>query len=73
MPTAILAAAEDERVQRLLGAIGYTTTHERERQFDASVARIRQHLQSPDAARVHASTLAQNFTAREATTDPRCS
>ena len=60
-----LAAVEDERVQRLLAAMGFASSHDREKQFDASVARVRRHAQTAEVARAHAGTLAQSFPARD--------
>src|SRR5262245_39580826 len=60
-----LAAAEDERVQRLLAAMGHASGTDRERQFDASVARVRRHLETAELARTQAGILAQGFPTRD--------
>jgi len=62
-----LASAEDERVHRLLTAMGAETEHDRGRQYDAAVARVRRPAVTADAARDHAAKLAGAF----ATADER--
>ena len=57
-----LASNEDALITRLLTEMGYTAAYEREREFDASVTRVRQYTENPDAARAHATTLARSFT-----------
>jgi hypothetical protein len=57
-----LAAAEDERVHRLLSAMGFTEEFEHNRQYDAAVARVSRHSETAAAARDHAVTLAKTFT-----------
>lgn len=59
-----LASVEDERVHRLLGQMGYTSESERNREYDASVARLRL-TQTPEASLAHATSLAQNFPLHE--------
>ena len=60
-----LASAEDARVQRWLVAMGYASEFERNHQFNAAVARVRQQAQLPAMAEAHAATLAQAFTTQE--------
>lgn len=60
-----LAAADDERVHRLLGAMGFTADYDRDKHYDASVSRVSRHSQSAELARNHAATLAQSFSTRE--------
>ena len=59
-----LAAAEDARVLRLLGLMGCSDS-ERDRSYDAAVARVSRHSQNLESARSYAATLAQTFTTRE--------
>jgi uncharacterized tellurite resistance protein B-like protein len=60
-----LSAAEDERVQRLLTAMGFSSDYESAAQYDAAVARVSRHSITVDATAAHARTLAQNFTTPE--------
>ena len=60
-----LASAEDERINRLLTAMGFATDYDRGKQYDASIGRINRHSQTAGAARTHTATLAQLFTTRE--------
>jgi uncharacterized tellurite resistance protein B-like protein len=60
-----LAAAEDDRLIKVLKIMGYVTEYDRHAQFDASVARVRPHLFSVDSAQAQAMVLAQNFYNRE--------
>src|SRR4051812_42430046 len=57
-----LARAEEARVEQLLAKMGVESDYDRNRDFDASVTRVRQHSQSADAARACVGRLAQNFT-----------
>lgn len=57
-----LAAVEDANVQRLLAAMGHNTDFDRNKHYDAAVARLRRHTESVEAARTHATTLAKSFT-----------
>ena len=59
-----LAAAEDARVLRLLGLMGFSDS-ERDRSYDAAVARVSRHSQNVESARSYAATLAHTFTTRE--------
>ncbi len=60
-----LTSAEDQRIVRLLAALGYETDYDRGKQYDASVTRISRHSQSAAEARAHTSLLAANFTSSE--------
>jgi hypothetical protein len=60
-----LAAAEDERVQRLLTAMGFATEHDRNKQYDTSVSRVSRHSSTAAAVKTHAVALAKNFATRE--------
>jgi uncharacterized tellurite resistance protein B-like protein len=60
-----LASVEDERVQTLLIAMGFATDYDRGRHHDASVTRVSRHTGTAEAARAHATALAQSFTTRE--------
>jgi uncharacterized tellurite resistance protein B-like protein len=60
-----LAAVEDERVQRLLVAMGFATGYDRSKQYDASVSRVSRHSATAAAARTYATTLARSFASRE--------
>lgn len=60
-----LASAEDERVHRLLTAMGFVTDYDRGKQYDAAIGRVSSHSQTAAAARAHVATLAQSFTTRE--------
>jgi uncharacterized tellurite resistance protein B-like protein len=60
-----LAATEDERLVRLLTAMGFTTEYDRGKHFDASVSRVSRHSSTAASARTHALALARKFTSRE--------
>ena len=60
-----LASAEDERVLRLLGAMGYSTDYDRTRHYDAAVSRVSRHSQTASNAQAYAHQQAQAFTTRE--------
>ena len=60
-----LARAEEARVQQLLGAMGFQSDYDRDREFDASVTRIRREVQNPDDATDVASKLTSCFTTPE--------
>lgn len=57
-----LARVEDGRVKILLASMGLETEYDRGREFDAAVTRVRPHVETQQAARDHASTLAALFT-----------
>ena len=56
-----LARAEEARVQQLLGAMGFRSDYDRNREFDASVTRVRREAQTPEEATACAVKLAGNF------------
>lgn len=56
-----LCSAEDERVERLFSAMGLDPGYDREREFDASVTRVRKHSQNPEDSCAHAVELARSF------------
>lgn len=60
-----LAEAEDERVQRLLTAMGFTSEYDRASQYDAAVSRLARHSGTADAATRQVSALAQQFNTAE--------
>ncbi len=60
-----LAAAEDDRVQRLLAAMGFASEYDRSKEYDASISRVSRHSGTAAAARDHAAALAQSFTTRD--------
>lgn len=60
-----LAAAEDERIGRLLASLGFDDEVDRAKHYDASVSRISRHSATRDAARAHAIQLARQFTTPE--------
>ena len=60
-----LASAEDERVLRLLGTMGFTTDYDRSKHYDATVTRVSRHSQTAESARAYAATLAQAFSSSE--------
>jgi uncharacterized tellurite resistance protein B-like protein len=60
-----LTTVEDERVHRLLGSMGLPSDYDRDKYYDASVSRVSRHSQTAEAARIHATTLAQAFSTRE--------
>ena len=49
-----LASAEDERVHRLLRAMGFATDYDCDKHYDASIARVSRHSQTAESARPHA-------------------
>jgi hypothetical protein len=59
-----LSSVEDERLQKLLAAMGFTDELDRQREFDAAVTRIRPHVQSIYKAKELALGLAGEFTLR---------
>lgn len=60
-----LAAVEDERIGRLLAALGCASDYDRAKQYDASVARVSRHSTTRDAARAYANQQASQFTTPE--------
>ena len=59
-----LTTVEDEQLQKLLAAIGYTEEFDRQREFDAAVTRMRPFVQSIQQAKEKALSLADAFTTR---------
>jgi len=60
-----LSSAEDERLQKLLAAMGFTDEIDRQREFDAAVTRIRPNIQSIHKAKELALGLADAFKDRK--------
>ena len=60
-----LTAIEDEQLQKLLTAFGYTEEFDRQREFDAAVTRMRPFVQSLQQAKEQALLLAAAFTSRK--------
>jgi uncharacterized tellurite resistance protein B-like protein len=60
-----LASVEDQRIRRVMEEFGLSTEYDRNQFYDQSVARVREHLQSGEAARAHAGSLAQAFSRPE--------
>lgn len=60
-----LAAKEDERIHRLLTALGYASEYDQNVQYDSALRRVSPHAQNGNAARQHAVTLADAFTTAE--------
>jgi len=60
-----LTAVEDDRVQGLLGQLGFDSEYDRGKQYDASVSRVSRHSQTAEAARTYAAELAQVLSAHE--------
>ena len=56
---------EDERVLRLLGAMGYETDYDRNRYYDAAVTRVSRHSQNAESARAYAETQSHVFASRD--------
>jgi nicotinamide mononucleotide adenylyltransferase len=59
-----LTSFEDEQLQKLLAAMGFTDETDRQREFDAAVTRTRPVIQSIHQAKTQALLLADAFTAR---------
>ena len=59
-----LTSFEDEQLQQLLTAMGFTDEIDRQREFDAAVTKIRPNIQSIHKAKTLALLLADEFTAR---------
>jgi hypothetical protein len=60
-----LASAEDATLHQLLGRMGVESRYDQDRELDAAVTRVRQHLGSPAAAEDYVKGLAQRFAATE--------
>jgi nicotinamide mononucleotide adenylyltransferase len=59
-----LTTFEDEQLQKLLAAMGFTDEADRQREFDATVTRMRPSIQSIHQAKTQALALAAIFTQR---------
>lgn len=59
-----LTTFEDEQLQKLLAAMGFTDEADRQREFDAAVTRMRPSIQSIHQAKTQALALAATFTQR---------
>jgi uncharacterized tellurite resistance protein B-like protein len=57
-----LTSSEEATVQEILAAMGVKPGYDREREFDASVTRVRKHTSTAEAARAHGVNLARSFT-----------
>jgi len=60
-----LSSAEDERVLRLLLAMGFQTEEDRRRQYDDSITRVSRHSVNASSANAYAETMAKAFTTSE--------
>jgi uncharacterized tellurite resistance protein B-like protein len=60
-----LAPVEDERIHRLLGAMGFSLEYERSKEYNASATRIQGHAGTEEKARAHAAELAKAFSTRD--------
>ena len=59
-----LTTVEDEQLEKVLAAFGYTEEFDRQREFDAAVTRMRPFAQSIQKAKQQALLLADAFTTR---------
>lgn len=59
-----IASSEEDQGRRLLGEMGFQSVHERSREFDAAVTRIRRHSLTAADTRTYAHTLALTFQGR---------
>jgi hypothetical protein len=60
-----LAAAEDERILRLLAAMEHGTDYDCGKQYNEALTRVSRHSPTVASARAYIATLAQLFTTRE--------
>lgn len=60
-----LTSTEDARIEGLLAAMDLELEFERQRAWDDSVTRVRQHTQTAEKVRRHAAELAKQFTQPE--------
>jgi len=60
-----LAAVEDDRVQKLLAAMGDESEYDRDKHYDEAVSRVSRHSQTIESARNHAAALAKTFSTPE--------
>lgn len=56
-----LASSEDVGLRRILGEMGFKSVYDRNKEFDASVTRVRPYAETGDMARKHAATLVVVF------------
>ena len=59
-----LTTVEEEQLQKLLTAMGYAEESDRQREFDATVTRVRPFIQSLQKAKERALALADAFSTR---------
>ena len=59
-----LSTVKDERLDKLLVAMGHTAEHDRDREFDAAVTRIRPHVHPVVKSRKRMIELASEFKSR---------
>ena len=59
-----LTTVEDEQLEKVLAAFGYTEEFDRQREFDAAVTRMRPFVQSIQQAKERVLLLAEAFTTR---------
>ncbi len=60
-----LASAEDERIHRLLTALGHVTEYERAQEYDAAVSRLSRPTSTAEGLRTRAVELASGLPTRE--------
>ncbi len=60
-----LAAAEDDRIQRLLASLCDASEHDRTLLYNAAIGRVSRDTTATDTLRIHAITLTRNFTTPE--------
>ena len=60
-----LARSENAAIEGVLSAMGLSNDHDRRREMDASVTRIRPHAEKPEAIRAYVSELARAFPRRD--------
>ena len=60
-----LAGAENAAIEEVLSAMGLSNDHDRRREIDASVTRIRPHTEKPENIRAYVSKLALDFPRRD--------
>jgi hypothetical protein len=60
-----LALAEASRVDGILTAMGFATAYDRQREFDASVTRVRQRSGSKTGTFMYTAELTRHFTTKE--------
>jgi hypothetical protein len=60
-----LASAEDATLHGLLRGMGVESKYDQDREMDAAVTRVRQHLERPEDAEAYVKSLAQGFSSPE--------